>query len=96
MMTLSETGYNLRAWKKNLQDQVYDAFGLTVTVSHYPPGCSKWNPVEAHAITSGTGLVPALRSSRTHGRSRTVTVRSNRSGMKWHDLTSNNVAPGVR
>lgn len=23
-----------------------DAFGLRVTVSHYPPGCSKWNPVE--------------------------------------------------
>ena len=23
-----------------------DAFGLTITVSHYPPGCSKWNPVE--------------------------------------------------
>jgi hypothetical protein len=21
-------------------------FGLTVTVCHYPPGCSKWNPVE--------------------------------------------------
>jgi hypothetical protein len=39
-------GYNLRAWKKDLQDRMCDAFGLTVTVSHYPPGCSKWNPIE--------------------------------------------------
>jgi hypothetical protein len=39
-------GYNLRTWKKDLQDGLCDAFGLTVTVSHYPPGCSKWNPIE--------------------------------------------------
>jgi len=39
-------GYNLRTWKKHLQDRLCDAFGLTVTLSHYPPGCSKWNPVE--------------------------------------------------
>ena len=23
-----------------------DTLGLTVTVCHYPPGCSKWNPIE--------------------------------------------------
>jgi hypothetical protein len=39
-------GYNLRTWKKDLQDRLCDAFGLTVTLSHYPTGCSKWNPVE--------------------------------------------------
>jgi hypothetical protein len=39
-------GYNLRTWKKDLQEKLCDAFGLSVTVSHYPPGCSKWNPVE--------------------------------------------------
>jgi len=39
-------GYNLRSWKKDLQDRLCDGFRLTVTVSHYPPGCSKWNPVE--------------------------------------------------
>src|SRR5262249_11414212 len=37
-------GYNLRAWKKDLQERLCDAFALTVTVSHYPPGCSKLNP----------------------------------------------------
>jgi hypothetical protein len=39
-------GYNLKTWKKDLQERLCDAFGLTVTVSHYPTGCSKWNPVE--------------------------------------------------
>jgi hypothetical protein len=39
-------GYNLRTWKKDLQEKLCDAFGLTVTLSHYPPACSKWNPVE--------------------------------------------------
>jgi hypothetical protein len=39
-------GYNLRTWKKDLQEKLCDAFGLIVTLSHYPPACSKWNPVE--------------------------------------------------
>jgi hypothetical protein len=39
-------GYRFRAWKLNLQVKLCDAFKLTVTVCHYPPGCSKWNPVE--------------------------------------------------
>jgi hypothetical protein len=39
-------GYNLRSWKMDLQEKFCDAFGLTVTVSHYPTACSKWNPVE--------------------------------------------------
>jgi hypothetical protein len=39
-------GYNLRTWRKDLQEKLCDAFGLTITVSHYPPGCSKWNPIE--------------------------------------------------
>lgn len=39
-------GYNLRSWKKDVQDRLCDLFGLTVTISHYPTGCSKWNPIE--------------------------------------------------
>jgi hypothetical protein len=39
-------GCRARAWKWNLQAKLCDRFGLTVTVHHYPPGCSKWNPVE--------------------------------------------------
>jgi hypothetical protein len=39
-------GSRSRAWKLNLQVKLCNQFGLTVTVCHYPPGCSKWNPVE--------------------------------------------------
>jgi len=35
-----------RVWKQQLQEQLCDQWGLTVTVCHYPTGCSKWNPVE--------------------------------------------------
>jgi hypothetical protein len=35
-----------RVWKRQLQDQLCDRYGLAVTVCHYPTGCSKWNPVE--------------------------------------------------
>jgi hypothetical protein len=35
-----------RVWKAQLQAQLCDRYGLTVTVSHYPSGCSKWNPIE--------------------------------------------------
>lgn len=39
-------GRRCAAWRKYLQERVCDPFRLTVTVCHYPPGCSKWNPVE--------------------------------------------------
>lgn len=39
-------GCHVRAWKCNLQALLSDRFDLTVTVCHYPTGCSKWNPVE--------------------------------------------------
>jgi len=39
-------GNRCRAWKLNLQKKLCNRFGLEVTVCHYPPGCSKWNPVE--------------------------------------------------
>jgi hypothetical protein len=39
-------GCRPRLWKHALQTCLADPFGLTVTVCHYPPGASKWNPVE--------------------------------------------------
>ncbi len=35
-----------RAWKYHLQCKLCNRHGLTVTVAHYPPGCSKWNPAD--------------------------------------------------
>lgn len=39
-------GNRRAAWKCALQDKLCNAFGLRVTVAHYPPGASKWNPIE--------------------------------------------------
>jgi Rhodopirellula transposase DDE domain len=39
-------GWRVRTWKEQLQVKLCDKLGLIVTVCHYPPGCSKWNPVE--------------------------------------------------
>lgn len=39
-------GYRPRAWKYELQKKLCDPFRLCVTVCHYPPGASKWNPIE--------------------------------------------------
>ncbi len=35
-----------RGWKYHLQHQLCNPYGLKVTVCHYPPGASKWNPIE--------------------------------------------------
>jgi len=35
-----------RVWKYRIQKQLCDAYRLTVSVCHYPPGASKWNPIE--------------------------------------------------
>ena len=38
-------GYRVRLWKKELQRLANDT-GLEITVSHFPPGTSKWNKIE--------------------------------------------------
>lgn len=38
-------GNRSRVWKMGLQ-QLADEFGLIITVTHYPTGASKWNPIE--------------------------------------------------
>ena len=39
-------GVRCRAWKAFVQTHLADRFRLPVTVCHYPPGTSKWNPIE--------------------------------------------------
>lgn len=50
LLILADSGgsnsYRSRVWKFNLQEKLCNQFGLTVYVSHYPPGSSKWNPIE--------------------------------------------------
>ena len=53
-----------RVWKAQLQEQLADAWGLEVTVCHYPSGCSKWNPIE-HRLFSHISLNWAGKPLRT-------------------------------
>jgi Rhodopirellula transposase DDE domain len=39
------TDHRKWGWKVALQG-LADEFGLVITVTHYPPGASKWNPIE--------------------------------------------------
>jgi len=57
-------GYRPRLWKQQLQEHLCDRLGLTVTVCHYPPGCSKWNPIE-HRLFGPISLNWAGRPLRT-------------------------------
>ena len=70
-------GYRPRRWKQQLQLKLVDAFGLAVTVCHYPTGASKWNPIEHRLfsqisrtwagtpLTSHDVILDALRSTKT-------------------------------
>ena len=44
-------GYRIRLWKDRLQHALCSRNNLLVKVCHYPPGSSKWNPIE-HRIFS--------------------------------------------
>jgi len=50
ILILADSGgsnsYRSHAWKTELQSQLANSFALAVTVSHYPTGTSKWNPIE--------------------------------------------------
>jgi hypothetical protein len=50
LLILADSGgansWRCRAWKCELQQKLCNAHGLSVTVCHYPPGASKWNPIE--------------------------------------------------
>jgi hypothetical protein len=39
-------GYRSNMWKVYLQTNICNKYGVKVTVCHYPPGASKWNPIE--------------------------------------------------
>ncbi len=57
-------GARPRLWKKQLQKHLADRLGLTVTVCHYPVGCSKYNPIE-HRLFSYISINRAGKPLRT-------------------------------
>ena len=48
-------GYRPRLWKYSLYQTIARAHVITITVCHYPPGASKWNPIE-HRLFSFISL----------------------------------------
>jgi hypothetical protein len=38
--------YRARTWKYGLYSKICRVYGISITVCHYPPGASKWNPVD--------------------------------------------------
>jgi hypothetical protein len=44
--TGGSNGSRCRAWKHGLMNKLCVPNGLEITVCHYPPGASKWNPIE--------------------------------------------------
>lgn len=44
--TGGSNGSRCRAWKHGLMTKLSEPKGLEITVCHYPPGASKWNPIE--------------------------------------------------
>ncbi|MCP5003863.1 MAG: hypothetical protein GY941_07915 [Planctomycetes bacterium] len=39
-------GYRCRMWKFTLHEILSTKYNIKVTICHYPPGKSKWNPIE--------------------------------------------------
>jgi hypothetical protein len=72
----SSNGKGSRLWKVELQ-AFADTTGLTITVTHYPTGASKWNPVEhrlfsrisanwaGHPLESYETILKHLRTTRS-------------------------------
>ena len=70
-------GYRSRVWKYRLYRKLCEPYNLSVTVCHYPPGASKWNPIEhrlfseisknwaGQPLTSYETLMKYIRTTRT-------------------------------
>jgi hypothetical protein len=69
--------YRTRLWKQQLQVSFADRFSIYVKVCHYPPGASKWNPIEhrmfcfisnnwaAHPLTDYETVLKFIRTTKT-------------------------------
>ena len=47
-------GARTHLWKYCLYQRLAQIYGLPVTVCHYPPGASKWNPIDHRAVILST------------------------------------------
>ncbi|MHA1380772.1 MAG: ISAzo13 family transposase [Candidatus Helarchaeota archaeon] len=93
-------GYRRRRWKWALQTKLADRFELNVHICHYPPGASKYNPIErklfsfisknwaGEPLTSYEKALSFIRSPTTEGGlevSATLVEREYEKGLKVTD-----------
>ena len=48
-------GYRRKGWKYELQEKMASNYKIDITVCHYPPGASKWDPIE-HRLFSAISI----------------------------------------
>ena len=48
-------GYRRKGWKYELQEHFASKFQIDITICHYPPGTSKWDPIE-HRLFSAISI----------------------------------------
>jgi hypothetical protein len=48
-------GYRRKGWKYELQERFASKYQIDITVCHYPPGTSKWDPIE-HRLFSAISI----------------------------------------
>jgi len=85
-------GYRVRLWKLKLQD-LADETGLSIHVSHFPPGTSKWNKIEHRlfAFISQNWRGKPLISHEVIVK--LIAATSNKTGLKVHCQLDDNIYP---
>jgi hypothetical protein len=88
-------GFRLRLWKRELQ-RLANELGIDITVSHFPPGTSKWNKIEHRLFSfiSQNWRARPLVSYRVI--INTIAATTTRSGLSVHcELDSNRYPKGI-
>jgi hypothetical protein len=91
--TGGSNGYRCGAWKTELQDQLCNRYGLTVTVAHYPTAASKWNPIE-HRLFSEVSKHWAAEPLTTYGKIlRCLRTTTTKTGLQVRALFDHHTYP---
>ena len=88
-------GFRLRLWKRELQ-RLANEIGIDITVSHFPPGTSKWNKIEHRLFSfiSQNWRARPLVSYRVI--INTIAATTTQSGLSVHcELDSNRYPKGI-
>lgn len=86
----TSNGYRTYKWKYDLKTRFAEKYNIEITVAHYPPGCSKYNPIEhrlfsfisknweGEPLTSYEKALGFIRTTRTRTGLRVSTTLTNK------------------